>query len=70
MTKKSPLICNILKTMSGQKISKTKGFSYYRIREIFKGFIFETTTTPENFGLHSLRSDGALATANTASQTS
>ena len=54
--KESPLICRIFKTKSGLKISKTKGISYTRIREIFKGYISEITTKPENFGLHSLRS--------------
>ena len=62
--KESPLICRIFKTKSGHKISKTKGISYSRIREIFKGYISEITTTPENFGLHSLRSGGASAAAN------
>ena len=54
MTKKSPLICRIFKTKSGHKISKTKGISYSKIRETFKGYISEITTAPENFGLHSL----------------
>ena len=40
------------------------GISYSRIREIFKRYILEITTTPENFGLHSLRSGGASAAAN------
>ena len=62
--KESPLICCIFKTKSGHKISKTKGTSHSRIREIFKGYISEITTTPENFGLHSLRSGGASAAAN------
>ena len=62
--KESPLICRIFKTKSGHKISKTKGISYSRIREIFKGYISEITTTPEIFGLHSLRSGGASAAAN------
>ena len=62
--KESPLICRIFKTKSGHKISKTKGITYSRIREIFKGYISEITTTPENFGLHSLRSGGASAAAN------
>ena len=62
--KESPLICRIFKTKSGHKISKTKGISYSRIREIFKDYISEITTTPENFGLHSLRSGGASAAAN------
>ena len=46
-------ICCIFKIKSGHKISKTKGISYSRIREIFKGYISEITTTPENFGLQS-----------------
>ena len=62
--KESPLICRIFKTKSGHKISKTKGISYSRIREIFKDYISEITTTPENFGLHSLRSGSASAAAN------
>ena len=62
--KESPLICRIFKTKSGHKISKTKGISYSRIREVFKGYISEITTAPENFGLHSLRSGGASAAAN------
>ena len=62
--KESPLIWRIFKTKSRHKISKTKGISYSRIREIFKGYISEITTTPENFGLHSLRSGGASAAAN------
>ena len=59
--KKSPLICRIFKTKSGHKVSKTKGISYSRIREIFKGYISQIATTPENFGLYSLRSAGASA---------
>ena len=55
--KESPLICRIFKTKSGHQIAKTKGISYSRIREIFKGYISEITTTPKNFGLHRLRSD-------------
>ena len=61
--KESPLIRPIFKTKSGHKISKTKGISYSRIRKIFKGYISEITATPENFGLHSLRSGGASAAA-------
>ena len=61
--KESPIICRIFKTKSGHKISKTRGISYSRIREIFEGYILEITTTPENFGLHSLRSGGASAAA-------
>ena len=61
--KESPLICRIFKTKSGHKISKTKGISYSRIREIFKGSISEITATPRNFGLHSLKSSDAAAAA-------
>ena len=53
----SPLICRIFKIRSGHQIAKTKGISYSRIREIFKGYISEITTTPKNFDLHRLRSD-------------
>ena len=63
--KESPLICRIFKTKSGHKISKTKGISYSRIREIFKGSISEITATPKNFGLHSLKSSDAAAAAAT-----
>ena len=62
--KESPLICRIFKRKSVHKISKTKGISYSRIREIFKGYISEITMTAENFGLHSLKSGGASAAAN------
>ena len=62
--KESSLICRIFKTKSGHKISKTKGISYSGIGDIFKGYISEITTTPENFGLHSLRSVGTSAVAN------
>ena len=58
------LIGCIFKTKSGHKVSKTKRISYFRIREIFKGYISEITTTLENFGLHSLRSGGASSSAN------
>ena len=34
------------------------------LTEIFKGYISEITSTPENFGVHSLRSGGASAAAN------
>ena len=51
--KESPLICCIFKTKSCHKISKTKGISYSKIREIFKGYISVITTTTENFGLQS-----------------
>ena len=40
-------------TKSGHKISKTKGISYSKIGEAF--LHIEDTTTPENFGLSSLR---------------
>ena len=46
--KESPLICRIFKTKSGHKISKTKGISYSKIREIFKGYISEITTKEAN----------------------
>ena len=49
-------------TKSGHKISKTKGISYSKIGEIF--LHIEDTTTPENFGLSSLRWDGASAVCN------
>ena len=45
---------------------ETNRISYSRIRESFKVYISEIATTPENFGLHSLISDGASAV--TASQ--
>ena len=35
----SPLIYLIIKTKSAHKTSKTKGISYSRIRETFKGYI-------------------------------
>ena len=53
-----------IQTKSGHKISKAKEISYSRIRQIFKGYISKITTTPENFGLHSLSSGGASAAAN------
>ena len=54
----------MFKTKSGHKISRTKGISYSRIRDIFKGYISEIATTPENFGLHGLRSgDASTVTA-------
>ena len=59
----SPLIYSIYKTKSGYKISKTKGILYSRIREIFKGYISEITTTPEKFSLQSLTLGGASPTA-------
>ena len=62
--KKGPLIFHIFKTKSGHKISKTKGISYPRIREIFKNYISQITTTLEKFGSHILRSDSASAAAN------
>ena len=62
--KENSLIWCLFKTKSGHKVSKTKGISYFRIREIFKGYISEITTTLENFGLHSLRSGGASSAAN------
>lgn len=49
-------------TKSGHKRSKTKGISYSEIGEIF--LHIEDTTTPENFGLRSLRWDGASAVCN------
>ena len=51
------------KTKSGHKVLKTKEVSYSRIREIFKGYISEIRTTPENFGLNSLGPGGASAAA-------
>ena len=59
--KESPLICCISKTKSSHKISKRKGISYSRIREVFKDYISEIAATPENFGVHGLRSGGASA---------
>ena len=62
--KRSPLINSIFKTKSGHKISKTKGISYSRIREIFKDYISEITTTPEKFSLQSLTLGDASPAAN------
>ena len=53
-----------IQNKAGHKVSKTKGISYCGIRDIFKGYISEITTTPESFGLHRLRSVGASAAAN------
>ena len=64
--KESPLICRIFKTKSGHKISKTKGISYSRIREIFKGYISEISTAPEKFGLQSLGSGDASGADNSS----
>ena len=50
-------------TKLGYKISKTKEISYSSIRQIFKDYVSEITTTPEKFGLHSLRSGGASTSA-------
>ena len=44
--------------------SKTKGSSYFRVRETFKDYLSETITTPERFGLHSFRSGVRLAATN------
>ena len=62
--KENPVICRTFKTKSGYEISETKGISYSRIREIFDGYISEITTTPEKFGLHSLRSGGVPVATN------
>ena len=61
--KKSPLICRIFKTKSGHKISKTKGISFSRIREIS-----EIMTKQEKFGLQSLISSGESVAANGISE--
>ena len=60
--KESSLICRILKT--GHTISKTKGISYCRIRDIFKNYLSEIMTTSKKFGLHCFRSVVALAAVN------
>ena len=44
--KESPFIWRIFKTKSSHKISKTKGISYSRFKEIFESYISEITTTP------------------------
>ena len=54
----------IFEKKSGHKISETKGILYSRIREIFKDYILEITTTPRKFDLHSLRLDGGSGAAN------
>ena len=61
--KKSPQICRIFKTKSGHKISKTKGISFSRIREIS-----EIMTKQEKFGLQSLISSGESVAANGISE--
>ena len=62
--KESRLICRMFKTKSGNKISKAKGILYSRIRNIFKDYISEITTTTDKFGPHCLRSGSASAAAN------
>ena len=62
--KESINMCRIFETRSSQKISKTKSISYPRIRETFKDFISEISTTPKKFALHSFGSGGASAAAN------
>ena len=62
--KESRVIYCIFKTKSSQKISKTKGISCSRIREIIEGYTSKMTVTPKKFVLHILRSSGASATAN------
>ena len=59
-------MCRIFKTKSGHQISETKGISYSRIREIFRGYVSKITTIPKGFGLHSLKSDSASAVANSS----
>lgn len=62
--KESRLICRIFKAKPGNKIPKAKGIWYSRIRNIFKDYISEITTTPDKFGPHCLRSGGASAADN------
>ena len=59
--KESQSIYRIFKTKSGHRISKTKGISYSRIREIFKDYISKIATTPQNFGFQSFRSGDVSA---------
>ena len=43
----TPLVGRIFKTKKGQKISKTQGISYSRIREVFKDYITDITANPD-----------------------
>ena len=53
--KESPLICHKSNKVRSWNIKDTKEISYSRIRQIFKDYLSEITTTPMKFGLHSPR---------------
>ena len=46
---------NVSHIQNKVRSSKTKGSSYFRVRETFKEYLSETMTTPERFGSHSFR---------------
>ncbi|XP_057298693.1 uncharacterized protein LOC130629487 [Hydractinia symbiolongicarpus] len=60
----SYLICRLAKTKTGHIVLGHLSISYESARKTFHEHLNTIQTVPENFGLHSLRSGGASATAN------
>ena len=51
-------------TRNGQRLRSHGSLSYTRVRELFLNKLAELGFDPKQFGLHSLRSGGATAAAN------
>ena len=51
-------------TKNGERLRKTGGLSYSRLRELLLSKISQLGYDPKPFGLHSLRAGGATAAAN------
>ena len=50
-------------TMEGERLRKSGGQSYSRLRELLLQRISQLGMDPQLFGMHSLRADGAMAAA-------
>ena len=51
-------------TRDGERLRKTRGLSYTRLRELLLSKISQLGYDPKPFGLHSLRASGATVAAN------
>ena len=58
------LFRGIVVTKNGQRLRSEGSLSYTRLRELFLNKLAELGFDPKQFGLHSLRSGGATAAAN------
>ena len=63
-TPKECVVRGIMVTKDGERLRKSGGLSYTRLRELLLSKISQLGFDPKLFGLHSLRAGGATAAAN------